>query len=83
MLQHNSETYSCFDMGNSELLINDVMLKVEPQSAEAHLTCLTAQHQRGQSRDTHVVMSHVLFTFCARLKVCLTIIFLVYGGVQK
>ena len=49
MLQHNSETYSCFNMGTSELLINDVMLKVEPQSAEVHLTRLTAQHQRGQS----------------------------------
>ena len=49
MLQHNSETYSCFDMGTNELMINDVMLKVEPQSAEVHLTCLTAQHQRGQS----------------------------------
>ena len=33
----------------------------------------------GQSRDTHVVFSHVLFTLCARLNVCLTIIFLVFG----
>ena len=39
--------------------------------------------QGGQSHDTHVVISHDLFTFCARMKVCLTIIFLVFGGVQK
>ena len=39
--------------------------------------------QAGQSCDTHVVISHYLFTFCARLKVCFTIIFMVVGGVQK
>ena len=38
---------------------------------------------KGQSRDSHVVISQVLLTFCARLKVFLTIIFLVFGGVQK
>ena len=32
----------------------------------------------GQSRDTQVVISHDLFTFCARLKVCFTIIFLAF-----
>ena len=37
----------------------------------------------GQSRDTHVVISHVLFSFFARFKVCFTIIFLLFGGFQK
>ena len=32
--------------------------------------------QSGQSRDTHVVISQDLFTFCSRLKVCLTNIIL-------
>ena len=40
-------------------------------------------HKGGQSRDTHVVISHDLFTFLARLKVGLTIMFLVFGGFQK
>ena len=39
--------------------------------------------QGGQSRDTHVVISHVLFNFFARFKVRFTIIFLVLGGFQK
>ena len=39
--------------------------------------------QGGQSRDTHVVISHVLFTFCARFKVSLTIIVLFAGSFQK
>ena len=39
--------------------------------------------QGGQSRDTHVVISHVLFSFFARFKVCFTIIFLFFGGFQK
>ena len=38
---------------------------------------LTGTQQGGQSRDTYVIISHVLFTVCARLKVVLTIIFLV------
>ena len=38
---------------------------------------------KGQSRDTHVVIPLVLFTLCARLKVCLTNNFLLFGGVQK
>ena len=41
------------------------------------------QHQGGQSRDTHVVISHVLFSFFARFKVCFTINFLFFGGFQK
>ena len=47
------------------------------QVSSAHSSLL------APSSDTHVVISHVLFTFRARLKVCLTIIFLVFGGVQK
>ena len=39
--------------------------------------------QGGQSRDTHVVISHVLFIFFPRFKVCFTIIFLFFGGFQK
>ena len=39
--------------------------------------------QGGQSRDTHVVISHVLFSFFARFKVCFTIIFLFFGGFHK
>ena len=39
--------------------------------------------QGGQSRDTHVVISHVLFSFFARFKVCFPIIFLFFGGFQK
>ena len=39
--------------------------------------------QGGQSRDTHVVISHVLFSFFARFKVCFTIIFLLFDGFQK
>ena len=65
MLQHNNERYLCFDMGTSEFLINKMMLNVYPHSAKVQHTCFTAQYQRGQSRDTHVVISHVLFTFCA------------------
>ena len=41
------------------------------------------QLQGGQSRDTHVVISHVLFSFFARFKVCFPIIFLFFGGFQK
>ena len=52
-------------MGTSEFLINKMMLNVYPHSAKVQLTCFTAQYQRGQSRDTHVVILHVLFTFCA------------------
>ena len=40
-------------------------------------------HKGGQSRDTHVVISQDLFTLCAWFKVCLTIIFLFFGGFQK
>ena len=65
MLQHNNETYSCFDMGTSEFQINEMMLKLEPHRAEVQPTCFTAQYQREQSRDIHVVILHVLFTFCA------------------
>ena len=69
-------------MGTSDK-INEMMLKLEPHSAEEQPTCFTAQYQWGQSRDIHVVITHVLLVFCACLKVCLTIIFLFYGGVQK
>ena len=43
----------------------------------------TDTKQGGQSRDTHVVISHVLFSFFSRFKVCFTIIFLLFGGFQK
>ena len=39
--------------------------------------------QGGQSRDTYVVLSHVLFSFFARFKVRFTIIFLFFGGFQE
>ena len=42
--------------------------------------CLSVQkfpHGQGrQSHNTHVVILHDLFTFCARFKVCLTVIVL-------
>ena len=41
------------------------------------------QVQGGQSHDTHVVISHVLFNFFARFKVRFTIIFLFFGSFQK
>ena len=43
----------------------------------------------GMGEQTHsqpsiyVVISHVSLTLCAQLKVCLIIIFLIFGGVQK
>ena len=43
----------------------------------------TSIKQGGQSHDTHVVISHVLFSFFARFKVCFTIILLFFGGFQK
>ena len=45
--------------------------------------CWKSHAQGGQSRDTHVVISHVLFRFFARFKVRFTIIFLFFGGFQK
>ena len=45
--------------------------------------CCVGKFQGGQSRDTHVVISHVLFSFFARFKVGFTIIFLFFGGFQK
>ena len=33
-------------------------------------------YQGGQAHDTHVIISHDLRTFCARLNVCLTSILL-------
>ena len=56
-------------MGTSEFKINEKMLKLEPHSAEVQPTCFTAQYQRGQSRDIHVVITHVWLIFCACLKV--------------
>ena len=66
MLQHNNERYLCFDMGTNEFLINKMMLNVYPHSAKVQHTCFTAQYQRGQSRDTHVVISHY-FVYILRL----------------
>ena len=45
--------------------MNEMMLKLEPHRAEVQPTCLIAQYQWGQSCDIHVVISYVLFTFCA------------------
>ena len=74
--------FTCIALAKAGLVLcplrPSVLLSVRPSAT--HLWFLV---QGGQSRDTHVVISHILFTFCARLKVCLTIIFLVYGGVQK
>ena len=43
----------------------------------SHTQWLDFIYKGGQSRDTHMVISHDLFTFCARLKVSLTIIIFV------
>ena len=51
--------------------------------ALAHIRVPVAFLQGGQSRDTHVVISHVLFSFFARFKVRFTIIFLFFGGFQE
>ena len=63
------------------LKINLIRRNTWPPGRRGQFSCVYTQG--GQSRDTHVVISHILFTFCARLKVCLTNIFVVCGGVQK
>ena len=48
-----------------------------------HARACRGIYQGGQSSGTHVVISHVLFSYFARFKVRFTIIFLFFGGFQE
>ena len=53
-----------------------VINKISQMFVSCNSGHLIALYQGGQAHDTHVIISHNLLTFCARVNVCLTIILL-------
>ena len=53
-----------------------LIIKISQMFISCNSGHLIELYQGGQAHDTHVIFSHDLHTFCARLNVCLTIILL-------